>query len=82
MNPANVLFLLAQLPGGIKSLEAVVEGIQAIMASDATKRVEQGIADLINHLTPGKPNSPALGPDAAKASGTTIISQDALPPAT
>lgn len=65
MNPSTVFFLLSQLPNGVKAVEAVVQAIQTIMASDQAKTIEQSIGDLISHVTKGQPNSAALGPAAA-----------------
>ena len=54
---SNVVMLIQTLP-------AVVQAVQQILASDAAKSLEQAVADVINHVTPGRPNSPALAPEA------------------
>lgn len=48
-------------------LSKLVPAIEAIMASGEAKTVEDAIGALINHATPGKPNSPTLsGPAPQK----------------
>ena len=55
--PTWIFTLFTELP-------AVVSAIEQILATDAAKTVEQAIGELVSHITPGKPNSAALGPDA------------------
>lgn len=62
--PVWILQLFTMAPTVFNEGMAIVKAFQAIMASDAAKTAEQAGKDLINHMTPGKPNSPALGPDA------------------
>jgi len=53
MNPA----ILTQLFTAIPSL---VKAVETIMNSDAGHTIESAVTELINHNTPGQPNSPAL----------------------
>jgi hypothetical protein len=43
----------------IQILPAVVQAVQTV-ATDRGKPVDQVVGDVINHLTPGQPNAPAL----------------------
>jgi hypothetical protein len=45
----------------------VVAKAFATVQADTGKPWEQVAEDVINHLTPGQPNAPGLGPDAAPA---------------
>lgn len=50
---STVSMLLSQLP-------TLITAIEHIINSGEAKTVEDAIGTLINHVTPGKPNSPAL----------------------
>lgn len=62
--PTWILQLFTMAPTFFNEGMALIKAIQAIMASDAAKSAEQAGKDLLDHITPGKPNSPALGPNA------------------
>jgi hypothetical protein len=49
------------------ALPDLVKAVQAIMNSDAGHTIESAVEALVNHVTAGKPNAPALGPDAKPA---------------
>lgn len=53
----NALQLMTMIP-------ALINAVEAIMASDAAHTIESAIAVLIGHNTPGQPNAPALAPTA------------------
>lgn len=46
----------------IKMLSAFASALSAIHNSAPGQAAEKSVEDLINHMTPGKPNSPALSP--------------------
>lgn len=54
----TMTMLFTQLP-------AIVSAIEAILSSGEAKTVEDAISALINHITPGKPNSTTLTAEAA-----------------
>lgn len=53
LNFTNMFTLFTQLP-------AVITAIEAIITSDPAKTIENAIEEFVNHITPGKPNSPTL----------------------
>jgi hypothetical protein len=46
--------------GIINQLLPVLINAVTVVAKDKGKPVEEVVSDVINHLTPGQPNSPAL----------------------
>ncbi len=67
MNPLSIaMFLMANLP-------KLIDAVRTILASDAAHTIETAIAELLHHVTPGGPASPALAPDAPKLVAPTVV---------
>lgn len=63
---STVTFLLSQLPAMIQAVSAAVGAVQQIAASDQAHTLESAVKEFVDHATQGKPNSPALAPDAPR----------------
>lgn len=58
MNPLSIaMFLMANLP-------KLIDAVRTILASKEAKTIEDAVGQLLNHVTPGGPASPALAPNA------------------
>src|ERR1700749_3794407 len=55
MNTATLVQLFGMIP-------QLVRAVQSILASNAGQTLEGAIQELVKHVTPGQPNSPALAP--------------------
>lgn len=53
MNPMILVQIFTMIP-------QLVSAVQTIMASDAAHTIESAVQELMQHNTPGQPNSPAL----------------------
>lgn len=58
MNPLSIaMFLMANLP-------KLIDAVRTILASKEAQTIEDAVGQLMHHITPGGPNSPALAPSA------------------